>query len=264
MKTYFFLLISIFFISSVLAQNQYEKSFEQIRQLESQGKTTDAYRQTKKLIDKFPNESGDLNYAKAFIYYAKFKLMLEEESENEVFLLLQQKAQQSKTPAKQIFNLFLGQSAYAYLYENYSDLKKRPSIDYNPKDIKTWDIADFKNLIFNAYDQSFTDLATLENTQADEFLDLITQMTKQKEIHLLSLIAQERLKFLERIDNIPGFDDHLAIDQEDFWLPSADFVDINCPKPTNMMSTDFNYSFFNRWSLTIQKKIRKKIACNGN
>ena len=230
MKTLFSFLTSILLISSVFAQTQYENSFEQIRQLESQGKTTDAYRQTKKLIGNFPDDSGELNYAKAYIYYAKFKLMLEEESENEVFFLLQQKAQEAKPPAKQIFNLYLGQSAYAYLNENYYDLKNRPSVDHNPKDIKTWDIADFKNLIFNAYDRSFTDLTTLENTKADKLLDLITQMTKQKEIHLLSLIAQERSEFLERIDNIPAIGDHLAIDQEYHWLPSADFVNINLPE----------------------------------
>ncbi|GAA0724780.1 hypothetical protein GCM10009430_29550 [Aquimarina litoralis] len=156
MRNPYYIFFLLFFLTiSSSAQYKYNKVWAKIENLEIEGKTRSAYKEIDQIRKLAQREDNQSQIIKSFLYQAKYKLLLEENAESNVYEMLLSEIKKTKFPTKNILESILAKSLENYLDSNAYKIRNRTSTDtIISLDYRTWDINTLNKQIHTHYQNS--------------------------------------------------------------------------------------------------------------
>ncbi|WP_052599596.1 alpha-2-macroglobulin [Aureispira sp. CCB-QB1] len=184
-KMFNWILISIllFFVQqNSIAQtktNNYTKEWAEINKLEYDGLTKSALEATQKLYTKI--QGDDQNSAqtgqsiKALLFINKYQARLEEDGLVKAIYRFEEEALKAQSPIKPILQSMIAELYDRYLNQHLYKFQNRTATEeFNPKDIRTWDIDRITQKCYELY-QSSVQFEDTKNISIDNFAAITQQ-----------------------------------------------------------------------------------------
>src|SRR5699024_6922804 len=135
------------------AQKRYEHWWKQVEDYELNGLSKSASKRVNFIYQKAKRQNKDQQFVKAFLYKAKYDLILKEDIQQDVYQNFKDEIATRKTPVKQLLASILAESLNDYYQRNHYKINQRSKIktDSLSTDFKTWNASQFKKHIIHLY-----------------------------------------------------------------------------------------------------------------
>jgi len=157
----FVLLIIVLQSSSLMAQkeNNYDKDWSAINQLEYDGLTKSALQSTQKLYEKIKKDEENPVFIaqsiKALLFINKYRARLEEDGLVKAIYRFQEEAKTAKSPIKPILQSMVAEMYDMYLNQHLYKFRDRTKTeDFKQEDIRTWDVSRITEKCYELYHAS--------------------------------------------------------------------------------------------------------------
>ena len=146
-KTILIIIIAFFTILQSIAQD-FTKKWNEIYELEAQGKTKTAFEKITEIHKTAWRQKNDIQQVKSFIYLSKLNSTLIENSENKFFTEIQNEINKSSEIGKAFLHQYYATKLSVYFDKNIYKIKEDyVMLDTSNTDIKLWDRKKFLNKI---------------------------------------------------------------------------------------------------------------------
>ncbi|GGZ63167.1 hypothetical protein GCM10008088_25830 [Mesonia mobilis] len=211
------------------AQQKFDKWWDEIEELELQGKSVSALERAEKIKRKADRKENPQQFLKAFLYVAKYKLILKKDSEEEVYQDFLTEIEDQNAPTRQVLYSFLAESLNDYYKENRYRINQRTNTDSIARDFLTWSKDDFQSKIMSYYQKSLSSEQKLIETPLKDFTEILNYGENYNNYRstLYDVLANRYLTFLKHHSYNPeNKKSHYLIETEFYGLPK-DFVSID-------------------------------------
>ena len=182
-------------------QNNYQKTWNTINQLEIDGKVTTALEQTEAILKKSKRKKDFDTYLKAKIYRWKFLQINTENSNNRILEEVNKTIGELPFPYNAILNSYKAKWLTDYYKDNRWKISRRGQID-NPdlSDIETWDLMTLLGEARKAYEHSLSKGEKLIDEPAANFEVLLesARLNRKYRPSLYDILAHESLDFYKK------------------------------------------------------------------
>lgn len=227
-----FYLVSVLFLmlsQTNFAQKKFDKWWNEVEELELLGKSMSAFEKALKIKQKAHRKENPQQFLKAFLYVAKYKLILKKDGQEEVYQDYLEEIEQQNSPTQQILYSYLAESLNDYYKENRYRIRQRTKIDSTGSDFFTWSEADFKKNIYKYYEQSLTDENELIKTPLKDFTEVLNygENYNQYQSTLYDLLAKRYIDFLRNNTYNPFSKKTHYLNNQGLFETPEDFVKID-------------------------------------
>jgi TonB-dependent SusC/RagA subfamily outer membrane receptor len=202
MKKPILLLVCCLNFLMITAQNNYEKLWQEVTELELQGKFRDAAKVVDKIRKKAERNDQSDQIVKSFIFQSKFALLLEENAQDNIIADIEEAINNKQFPTDQIL-----QSVYAgfleqYLNKNLFKIQKRSLLDSSAlsNNYKLWDAQTFITRINALYKASTKNETALQQLAVTNYSAILTYSSKSTYYRptLYDFLAHRALDFFKQ------------------------------------------------------------------
>jgi hypothetical protein len=152
----------------------YLSDWAKVDSLEGKGLTRSALEQVEKIYAKAIKENMPAQVAKCLIYKIKFNSHIEEDSFVKAIYDVQNEADKSAFPLRNVLQSVLAELYWNYYEQNRWQLQNRTQIaDSKPDDIRTWDTKTLLDASIKAYLESLKNEEDLQRTPVAAFNDIL-------------------------------------------------------------------------------------------
>ena len=255
MSRFFTLTILIFFIfcSSIFAQDdsRFPAEWKKIHQLEEEGKTKDALEIARKLLSEAEKKGALPDEYKALVYTFKYRMVVEEESDQTVVADLRKKVVETRQPArKALFSLLLADIYSAYYQSNLYEIADRtPGMD-TEMDYTLWGIGRFSKEITGLYKEALTASDDLAKIPLGDVSLLVTGDEKNYPLlpTLYDLLAYKAITYFgSQSFRIPIVVDEFEMTDPSFFAPAEQFQQISVTTADTLSSNFTAFRIFQQW-----------------
>jgi len=230
MKKVYLLILCCLLLTQVLnAQQKFDKWWNEVEELELQGKSVSALEKAAKIKRKADRKENPQQFLKAFLYVAKYKLILKKDSEEEVYQDFLAEIEDQNAPTRQVLYSYLAESLNDYYKENRYRINQRTNTDSIAKDFLTWSKDDFQSKIINYYQKSLSSEQKLIEVPLKDFTEILKYGENYNNYRstLYDVLANRYLTFLKHHSYNPeNKKSHYLIETEFYGLPK-DFISID-------------------------------------
>jgi hypothetical protein len=205
----------------------YEKEWKKAAELIKKGLPKSALTEAKKIYELAKKEKQDAQVIKSLVYI--IGLQNENREDNEVLSIheVEKEISLSKEPVTSILKSLLAELYLNYFQQNRWKLYNRTkTVNFDKKDITTWDIEDFHKKISGLYLQSIQEEKFLQLTKLESFDAIISKgNVRHLRPTLYDLLAHRALSYFENDERDikkPAY--AFEIEQAAAFDPAADFV----------------------------------------
>jgi TonB-dependent SusC/RagA subfamily outer membrane receptor len=226
-KIIYAVVISFFTIIQANAQN-FTKKWNEVYELELQGKTKTAFEKVTEIHKTALHQKNDIQQVKSFIFSAKFKNKLVENSETTFFKEIENEIKISSEIGKAFLYQYYATKLTEYYDDNYQ-IRNRPKMtDRNSTDMSVWDKEKFGFEIQVNFEKSYANQTFLSKLKVVDFPELITQVDSyflDKNKTLLQFFIENHIN---EIDNSKYYRDYSSLVFNDvFFSNSKEFINLN-------------------------------------
>ena len=228
-KVYLLSLCCLLLTQVHYAQQKFDKWWDEIEELELQGKSVSALEKAEKIKRKADRKENPQQFIKAFLYVAKYKLILKKDSEEEVYQDFLAEIEDQNAPTRQVLYSFLAESLNDYYKENRYRINQRTNTDSIARDFLTWSKDDFQSKIMSYYQKSLSSEQKLIEASLKDFTEILNYGENYNNYRstLYDVLANRYLTFLKHHNYNPeNKRSHYLIETEFYGLPK-DFVSID-------------------------------------
>ncbi|HIB37011.1 carboxypeptidase-like regulatory domain-containing protein [Mesonia sp.] len=228
-KVYLLSLCCLLLTKVHYAQQKFDKWWDEVEELELQGKSVSALERAEKIKRKADRKENPQQFLKAFLYVAKYKLILKKDSEEEVYQDFLAEIEDQNAPTRQVLYSFLAESLNDYYKENRYRINQRTNTDSIAKDFLTWSKDDFQSKIMSYYQKSLLSEQKLIEAPLKDFTEILNygENFNNYRSTLYDVLANRYLNFLKHHSYNPeNKKSHYLIETEFYGLPK-DFISID-------------------------------------
>lgn len=230
MKKVYLLSLCCLLVTQVhYAQQKFDKWWDEVEELELQGKSVSALERAEKIKRKADRKENPQQFLKAFLYVAKYKLILKKDSEEEVYQDFLTEIEDQNAPTRQVLYSFLAESLNDYYKENRYRINQRTNTDSIARDFLTWSKDDFQSKIMSYYQKSLSSEQKLIETPLKDFTEILNYGENYNNYRstLYDVLSNRYLTFLKHHSYNPeNKKSHYLIETEFYGLPK-DFISID-------------------------------------
>ncbi|MBI1224053.1 MAG: hypothetical protein GC192_02340 [Bacteroidetes bacterium] len=205
----------------------YDAAWREIDSLEQQGLPKTALEKTELLLTSARLENNAAQTVKALIYRGKYQSQLEEEGLAMAINRLEEEATKAEYPVKPILQSILAEMYANYLNQNLWRFQNRTAtVEFKPKDFKTWSIEQLSDRSAFLYKASLTD-NRLKTTDLGDFKILLTDGRNDEGLRptLFDFLAHRAIDYFMNERSYltqPAY--KFYIDDAKAFAPAAEFV----------------------------------------
>ncbi|PZD76992.1 TonB-dependent receptor plug domain-containing protein [Mesonia sp. K7] len=199
LKNHLFLFVFLFTISFSFGQKKFDKWWTEVENLELEGKPMSAYEAAQKILKKADRKENSQQFLKAFLYVSKYKLILKDNSHQEVYEDFVKEIEQQITPNKQILSSFLAESLKDYYNQNSYKIRRRTQTDSPSNQFESWSEDDFKERIINYYNLSLSKKEQLIKVPLTQYTPILKYGDNYNKYQssLYDILADRKIEFLK-------------------------------------------------------------------
>jgi uncharacterized protein YfaS (alpha-2-macroglobulin family) len=220
----------------------YLSDWAKVDSLEGKGLTRSALEQVEKIYAKAIKENMPAQVAKCLIYKIKFNSHIEEDSFVKAIYDVQNEADKSAFPLRNVLQSVLAELYWNYYEQNRWQLQNRTQIaDSKPDDIRTWDTKTLLDASIKAYLESLKNEEDLQRTPVAAFNDILVVENESRTLRpfLYDFLAHRAVDFFMNEQaqiTTPVY--AFQIDNANYFLPAADFCKVQI-KSVDTLSLKF-------------------------
>lgn len=205
MKNILTVLMIVLFSQFSNAQQEYTNLWKEVDALEEKGLTKSAFEKVSEIHTKAKRDRNNPQIIKAFLYKAKYQLVLEEDAELTIINDLKAEIRTQSFPTKNILESILGNFYWQYFssnrYKFYNRSETAEKVDAT--DFRTWDLNTLFKEIFIHFDASLQNAAQLQKLDLSAYSAILTE-EKDSKIYRPSVydfLAHNALEFYKSDEN---------------------------------------------------------------
>lgn len=258
---HFFLIITLFILTIMDASSQqpvknYEKEWKQIDDLVKKGLPKSALVETKKIYDLAKKEKQDAQVIKSLVYITTLQNEIREDNTVLSIAEVEKEISISKEPSSSILKSLLAGLYLNYFQQNRWKIYDRTkTVNFDKKDIATWDAEDFHKKIGELYLESIKEEKLLQQTKLQPFDAIIIKgNVRHLRPTLFDLLAHRAIDYFENDERDlkkPAY--AFEINEPSAFSPAADFI-------TKKYTTKDSLSLQHKALLIYQKLIAFHLA----
>ncbi|MBW2962237.1 carboxypeptidase-like regulatory domain-containing protein [Mesonia aestuariivivens] len=228
-KIYLVSIICFLFTQTHFAQQRFDKWWEEVENLELEGKSDNAFEKALKIKRKADRKENPQQFLKAFLYVSKYKLILKKNSQEEVYKDFLDEIESQNTPNQQVLYSFLAESLNDYYKENRYRINKRTKIDTVSNDFLSWSKDDFENKVMGYYQKSLQHEKKLIKTPLKDFTEILKYGENYNNYRstLYDLLANRYFSFLKYEHYNSQQEEVYFIKDSSFFSSPEDFISID-------------------------------------
>ncbi|CAG0986012.1 hypothetical protein FLAV_02039 [Flavobacteriales bacterium] len=230
----FFIAQKTYTPQKILLMYNHSKTFQsdwaKVDSLEQKGLTRSALEQVEKIYAKAVKENIPAQVAKCLIYKIKFNSYIEEDSFVKAIYDVQNEADKSAFPLRNILQSLLAELYWNYYQQNMWQLHDRSQVaDTKLDDIRTWDAKTLIDASVKAYLESLKNTEDLQRTPAAIFDDILIVQNESRVLRpfLYDFLAYRAVDFfMNEQAQITTPIYAFQVDKSEYFLPAKEFVKI--------------------------------------
>ncbi len=228
-KNLFLVILMLTGISlTTMAQNNYDKNWKKIEDLEKKGLTKSALQEVMVIYNLAMKEGNDAQQIKASMYQIKYRNMVEEDSHENNIFFVDTLIEKAKAPAKNILQSMQAEMFWQYLQNNrYKFYDRTKLAEEKSKDITTWSIDKLYAAISKLYSESLQNDILLKNTKLNGLDAIIVKGENSRQLRptLYDFLGHRALAFfMNDEDGVTKPAYQFKIDNADAFANAGDFV----------------------------------------
>ncbi|NUY80789.1 carboxypeptidase-like regulatory domain-containing protein [Flavobacterium sp. MAH-1] len=220
-----FYLILLLLCGTAFAQN-YQKKWDKVSRLETQGKVKSANRVASKIYRKAKRRENDEQILKSFFFRSKYLFTLDADAQNIVLENIRHEIEESSDSNKAIFLWIYARSLERFSNKfQYEIGRNKPLDDYRNQNIKQWTSAQLEREIEDTYALLFSDPEALRKISLKPYKDIFVYFDEKRfaEENLLEYLALEFIgsrvafqNFYIEDDNVKALLDNISASSKEF------------------------------------------------
>ncbi len=228
-------LFCVFLIQLNHAQKRYDKWWDEVEELELNGKSKAALEKSEFIFKKAKKQNKEQHLIKAFLYKTKYELILKEEVYQEVVDNFEKEIAEQKTPVQQLLSSIYAESLAKYYQRNRYRISKTASAK-KPELFQNWNEDLFLQKIHQYYQKSLNhkeNLIAIKDEGWKSFLEN-GQNYKIYQNSIYDLLVRRYLDFLKNESftiqpkNVEEFYQNYITDSI-YFFASEKFVELEIP-----------------------------------
>lgn len=237
LKKLLLLSLVLFISSTVFAQKKFDRWWDKVEQDERAGLSMDAYEKAEKILKKADRKDNPHQFIKAFLYVEKFKLLLKDNSLEEVHQDFVEEIGKQSFPVKNILSSYLAESLTQYYNQHRYRIRNRTKIDSIKSAFTTWDQETFQENIDAYYELSLTHKDELIKIPLSDYKEILSYGDNYGRYRssLLDLLAFRYLKAIEPRQSYSLSKNSFLLDEANFFSLPQKFSQLTI-KPENTSS----------------------------
>lgn len=163
--------------------DDYEKDWRSVDSLYNIGLPKSALEISEKIYEKAKAENNQANFVRAIIYRIKLTQGTEEDDFFKSLDRLKLEEANAQQPVKQVLNSMLANVYWSYFQQNrYRFLNRTETVNFNPADIKTWDIRRITEQTMVHFKASLDNPSLLQSINIESYNEILNNYAYDKEI----------------------------------------------------------------------------------
>lgn len=199
LKKILLLLLAVFITTNVFSQRRFDKWWDEVEELERADLSFDAYEKAQTILKKANRKENAEQFIRAFLYVQKFKLLLKDNSKEEVYEDFLAEIDEQPFPIKNILSSYLAESLKQHYNINQYKINRRTKTDTTSSSFKTWDSETFKEKINYYYELSLGSKEKLVTIPLSDYKNTLSYGDNYNRFRssLLDLLVLRYLKALQ-------------------------------------------------------------------
>ena len=234
MKTFFSIIIMAFSLTA-MSQNQYTKAWKQVDSLAAIGQSQSALDIVTSVYDKAKAANHSDQFLKASLYRMKLEADFGEDYFEKSIERTRLDIQSAKAPVKQILHSILAELYWDYYQENrWKILGRSETANFEPDDIKTWDLKKLVDACFENYTKSLSDKELLKTTAISTIDSILIKQANSEKFRptLFDFLVHRAIDFYSsREAGITKPAITFLMDKAEYFSPSAGFASLEIISP---------------------------------
>lgn len=193
------LLLIIWFVTASSFCQNYEKQWEKVIELETDGEIKKASALTDIIYTKAQKDKNEPQLIKTFFFRSKYMQRVEEDAQFKIITTIQEDIKKASLPAKAILNSIYAQLLEKVYTKNAVRISNIKTVkDYSKNDYRQWSKEIFRTEIDIAYTESLNNPEILYNTPLTDFdaiIDFALALRNSKR-SLYDFLAEQYLDYL--------------------------------------------------------------------
>jgi len=173
-KKILLLFFAILISSTIYSQKNFDRWWDNVESDERAGLSMDAFEKVQKILKKADRKDNPHQFIKAFLYVEKFKLLLKDNSLEEVYQDFVEEIEKQPFPVKNILSSYLAESLTQYYNQHRYRLRNRTKIDSLTASFTTWDLETFKEKIDDYYELSLRHKSELVEIPLSDYKEILS------------------------------------------------------------------------------------------
>jgi uncharacterized protein YfaS (alpha-2-macroglobulin family) len=235
--------ISILLLSfSSWSQNKFAAVWQQVDSLSNLGQSQSVLDIVTRIYDQTKASNQADQFVKASIYRMKLEADFQEDYFEKAIERTQLEVQSAKTPVKQILHSMVADLYWQYYQNNRWQIHQRSeTVNFEQKDLKTWDLKMIVSACMENYNLSLTDKELLQQTTLSAYSEILIKQEDSQKFRptLFDFLAHRVLDFYSSSD--AGLTKPAAIfliDQSTYFQTAGQFAEIKLSSPD-----EFSFEF---------------------
>jgi len=213
------------------ADDDYDKLWKKVVEADNNGLPQSALDVVEQIYQKALSESNHDQMVKALIHRAKYKSRLEEDGYEKQLFALEEEIEKAQTPTKQLLQSMLAEMYWWYYESNRWRFSGRSAtIEFDNKDIKTWDLNQLANKVIQLYNASLDDSERLQTLPiTDYYKVVIDKGTKPENLRptIYDFLAHRALEFYKNAEfNATRPAEQFNVNSEMYLQDAQTFADV--------------------------------------
>lgn len=212
---------------------QYDKMWKEYESLIDKGSTRDALQTAQKIYDKALKENQVDQKFKAIIHIYQNRMVIEENSEDNIINDLKASIQKSTSIDEQaLLKILLAQSYYSYYSSNQYKIIERTFSEELSPNFSMWDAKQFEQQISQLYQEALQQKDALKKYPLDNYSAIIIKDNNAKFSlpikNLSDLLFHEAIQYYSsaNIQLIPA-NNAFQMNQKEFFSSASDFIKLD-------------------------------------
>ncbi len=233
-------ILSIIIITSIQAQNSFEKLWTKVEVFELEGKTKSANEVVTTIYKKSKKKNNSNQLIKSLLYQSKFALILQEDAELLIVQKLEKEISESIFPTNAILQSILADFKWQYLQQHRWKIYYRTkTTEIINTDFRTWDLNALFTSIHTDFKNSIANNIALQNLSISNFNYILINETETENLRptLYDLLANRALAFFKTNESrITKPKERFHIDNDSYFSTSTKFTELNIEATDSILS----------------------------
>ncbi|TDE42484.1 hypothetical protein E0I26_13495 [Flavobacterium rhamnosiphilum] len=185
----------LFFISTSLFAQQYDKNWIKVIEYENNGKIKSANEVVSRIHQKAVRDKNEVQIIKCFFYESKYLQVVDENAQTKIINNLKTKINRASVPSKAILNLVYAKCLIDYQKQNSYLIYNRTNTVSFDDEFLTWTSKDFLDQINSALEKTILNEAILKETSLSNYLPIFDFIDEEKikKYNLFNYLLKENI-----------------------------------------------------------------------